>query len=125
MGFKKGSPEAKEWAAKMRAAKSAPVMNKTKEVKQPVRLSPNSVAAGIEQPSGDGSTMGRLIKQLTIEEAENQLDEMTVDDWVFNHYNKGDFNIQKMADVLRESREDIYNRLHALGVELPQGTYSE
>ena len=118
----------KEWGAKMKLAREAKITKAVVAdpvIKQPVKLSPNSEAAGIQQPSGDNSPKGQFIKQISIEEAESQLDEMDVDEWVKYHYDHGDFNIQKMANVLRESIEDIYNRLHFLGVELPQGTYSD
>lgn len=95
------------------------------EVKSPVKLSPASAAAGVQQPSGDNGPRGQLIRQISEDEAIAQLDEMDVDEWVKLHFDKNDFNIQSMANVLRESIEDVYNRLHALGVELPQGTYSE
>lgn len=93
-------------------------------VKEPVKLSPASVAAGIQQPSGESTLRGQVIQQISIEEAERDLDELGVDDWVKKHYDQGDFNIQNMASLLRETPEDIYNRLHAMGYELPAGTYS-
>ena len=95
------------------------------EEKQPVKLSPNSVAAGINQPSGDHGPKGVLIKQISEDDAIADLDEIGVDEWVVKHHNQGDFNIQSMANVLRETTEDIYNRLHAAGVPLPEGTYSQ
>ena len=114
----------KEFAEKMKLARAAKTEVKQTIPKQPVKLTPNSVEAGVMQPSGDTSPKGQLIRQISFEEAENQLDSMSVDDWVLLHYNKQDFNIRNMSEVLRESIEDIYNRLHYLGVELPQGTYS-
>jgi hypothetical protein len=123
--FAKGSPEAKEWAQKMREARTARTGNTAvAERPRPVKLSPNSVEAGVMQPSGDSSPQGVLIKQISIEEAEADLDELGVDDWVKKHYDHGDFNIQNMANLLRETPEDIYNRLHIMGYELPDGTYS-
>ena len=124
----KGSPEAKQWAADMRAkrlAKEAEIQKVIKETtKGPVKLSPSSVDAGIMQPSGDTSPRGTIIRQISQDEAIAQLDEMDVQEWVKYHYDKGDFNIQSMGEVLRESTEEIYNRLHAAGANLPAGTYS-
>lgn len=98
--------------------------NETQETKKPQRLSPSSVEAGIQQPSGEAQNRPTVVQQISVEEAEKDLDELGVDDWVKKHYVKGDFNIQSMANVLRETTEDIYNRLHAYGFELPEGTYS-
>ena len=120
--FEKGSPEAKEWGRKMREAREGNVA--TEERPKPVKLSPASVEAGMQQPSGESTRRAEVIQQISIEEAENDLDELGVDAWVKKHYDKGDFNIQNMANVLRETTEDIYNRLHAMGYELPAGTYS-
>lgn len=94
------------------------------EEKEVVKLSPSSVTAGIQQPEGR-SKLGQLIKQIPVEEAEAELDELNVEEWIRKHYDKKDFNIQKMAEVLRETTQDIYDRLHAYGYELPEGTYSK
>lgn len=92
-------------------------------VKEPTKISQGAADAGIQQPAGS-SVKGVLVQQIPVEEAEKQLDELNVDEWVKLHYDKGDFNIQSMANVLRESTEDIYNRLHVMGYDLPDGTYS-
>jgi len=67
---------------------------------------------------------GQLIKQISVEEAEAELDELNVDEWIKLHWDAKDLNIDRMSEILRESREDIYNRLHALGYDLPAGTYA-
>ena len=97
----------------------------TYQPKNPVKLSPASVAAGMMQPSGESRVRPQVIQQISIEEAEADLDKLGVDDWVKKHYTQGDFNIQGMANVLLESTEDIYNRLHAYGFPLPDGTYTQ
>ena len=107
MGFKKGSPEAKAWAEKMKAAREGKVSEVTSN---PVKANKYG--------------MGQLIKQISIEEAEAELDELNVDEWIKKHYDAKDFNIDRMSEVLRESREEIYNRLHAMGYDLPAGTYA-
>lgn len=112
-------------AAKLAKENNTPIINGTKPLpQQPRPLSPASVEAGIQQPTQDDRPKGILIRQISEDEAIAQLDEMDVQEWVLYHYNKGDFNIQGMANVLRESTEEIYNRLHAQGIELPEGTYS-
>jgi hypothetical protein len=116
--FAKGSQEAKDYMAQMRA-------NRGVTVKQPVKINAGAAEAGIQQPANDNAPKGKLITQISAEEAEAQLDDMDVQAWVKLHYDQGDFNIQKMAEVLRESTEDIYNRLHVQGVELPIGTYTQ
>ena len=93
-------------------------------IKEPQRISPTTHAAGIMQPEGGVNRKGTLVRQISVDEAEADLEEVGVDDWVKKHYDAKDFNIQSMADVLRESTEDIYNRLHAYGYELPEGTYT-
>lgn len=92
---------------------------------QPVKLTQGAADAGIQQPAETPTRRSTVIKQISQEEAEADLDELGVDDWLKKHYQASDFNIDSMADVLRETREDIYNRLHALGYELPPGTYSD
>lgn len=86
-------------------------------------ISAATAEAGIQQPA-ESTARATVIKQIAIEDAEKELDELGVEEWVKKHYLAGDFNIQSMANVLRESTEDIYNRLHAYGFELPAGTYS-
>jgi hypothetical protein len=121
--FEKGSPEAKEWGEKMRQAREGTTI--VQERPKPVRLSPQSVEAGMQQPSGESTVRGQVIQQISVEEAEKDLDELGVDDWVKKHYDQGDFNIQNMANLLRETTEEIYTRLHFMGYELPAGTYSD
>lgn len=67
---------------------------------------------------------GQLIPQISIEEAEAELDELNVDEWIKKHYDAKDLNIDRMSEILRESREEVYNRIHALGYDLPAGTYA-
>lgn len=95
------------------------------EDKKPERLSPSSVEAGVMQPENPNSPKGVYIRQISEDDAIADLEEIGVDEWVVKHYNQGDFNIQNMANVLRESTEDIYNRLHAADIPLPDGTYSQ
>lgn len=99
--------------------------NPQEEIKQPVKLSPSSVEAGVMQPEGNTRPRGVLIKQISEDEAINDLEEIGVDEWVVKHYNAGDFNIQNMSKVLRETIEDVYNRLHVAGISLPEGTFSQ
>lgn len=117
--------EAGERLRAAKLAKTTPVMNKTKPVDNPIVLSPASLEAGIEQPIANNAPKGTLIRQISMDDAIAQLDTMTVQEWVKYHYDRKDFNIQNMANVLRESTEEIYNRLHAAGVTLPDGTYSD
>lgn len=127
MGRQWSPAQRKEFGERMKAARIAkeqPIMNKTKPVETPKVLSPASIEAGIEQPTDNNAPKGVLIRQISEDEAIAQLDTMDVQEWVKYHYDRKDFNIQAMANVLRESIEEIYNRLHAAGVELPQGTYS-
>ena len=111
--------ERKAVGDRLRAAKLA------KQEKVPVKINQSAAQAGIQQPSGQHEPKGKLIKQLTEDEAIAQLDEMEAQEWVKLHYDQGDFNIQAMANVLRETTQDIYDRLYAMGYELPQGTYNE
>lgn len=110
---------------KQKARERMLAMHQAKKAsKQPIKLNQAGADAGIMQPSGEPAPRIRPIPMLTDEQAEEDLDELGVDDWIKKHYDKGDMNIDGMARILREEREDIYNRLHFLGYPLPEGTYS-
>ena len=110
--------ERKAFGEKMKAAKEA------KADKQTQKLAPAGAEAGIQQPAGGPPTRVRPVTLLSFDEARDDLDELGVDDWIRKHYQIGDVNIDIMAEILGETREDIYNRLHFLGYPLPEGTYS-
>ncbi len=88
----------------------------------PVKLSSGGAQAGIQQPEG-WTPRVKPITLLSDDVAENDLDELGVNAWIKKHYIAMDVNIDGMARILREDREDIYDRLHALDFPLPEGTY--
>jgi hypothetical protein len=100
------------------AKKAAPV------IPAPVKINTAGHEAGIMQPSGESTTRVRPVQLITEEEAEADLDRLGVDEWIKKHYSASDMTIDMMAEILRETREDMYNRLHFLGFPLPEGTYS-
>lgn len=92
--------------------------------KQPIKINTGGAEAGIMQPSGESTKRIRPVELLSESQAEADLDELGVDEWVRKHYSLSDMTIDMMASTLRESREEIYNRLHFLGFPLPEGTYN-
>lgn len=119
--YPKGSPEAKAWAEKMRQAresKSSPVTS-TAVAEQP-RATMASTEAGIQMPPRD-IRRGTLIKQLTDEQLEAELEHTTAEDFVKRHHDKMDANYDAMARVLRITPEEVRQMLKDQGYVFSPG----
>lgn len=82
-----------------------------------------STQAGIEIPPAP-STIRKptIIRQLSDEELENDLEAIGLDDWLMKHHDKMDANYDTLARVAHlDGAPEVRDRLKTMGVQFPPG----